>query len=124
MSDLPYVLGLETRVWQALADGDRAADEALLAPEFLGVYSTGFAGRAEHMAQLDHGPTVAAFSLSGARILPLGPGRVLLAYRADYTRTGSTTAETMYVSSIWEERAGTWLNTFSQDSAADAPPPV
>ncbi|MDF0599495.1 DUF4440 domain-containing protein [Psychromarinibacter sp. C21-152] len=124
MADLSFFLDLETRVWQALADGDAAADAALLAPEFLGVYSTGFAGRDEHTGQLSQGPTVAAFSLSGARILPLGPGRVLLAYRADYTRVGASVAEAMYVSSIWEERDGTWRNTFSQDSAADAPPPV
>lgn len=124
MPDFAFFLALETRVWQALVDGDPAADAALLAPDFLGVYSTGFATHADHTGQLAHGPTVAAFRLSDARLLPLGPGRALLAYRADYTRTGTTEPEAMYVSSIWEDRAGTWLNTFSQDSSADAPPPV
>ncbi len=35
----------ERAVWQALADGDAAADRAALAADFPGVYPDGFAGR-------------------------------------------------------------------------------
>ncbi len=124
MADLSFFLALESRVWEALVTGDVAADRALLAPEFLGVYSTGFAKRADHAGQLANGPTVARFRLSEARMVALGPGRVLLAYRADYLRVGGGEEEAMYVSSIWEERDGCWRNTFSQDSSTEAPAPV
>jgi len=124
MPDLALFLSLETRVWQALADGDAAADGALLAPDFLGVYATGFAGPAEHVAQLSGGPTVAAFALSDARLLPLGPDRALLAYRADYSRAGADRPEAMYVSSIWEARGDGWRNVFSQDTAEGDVAPV
>jgi len=124
MSDPAFFLDLETRVWQALVAGDAAADRALLAPDFLGVFPSGFSGRDAHVAHLANGPLVAEYRLSEARIVPLGPDRTLLAYRADYTRAGGTAAESMYVSSIWENRDGTWLNIFSQDSSTDAPAPV
>ncbi len=124
MPELSFFLSLETRVWQALCTGDAAADAALLDPAFLGVYSTGFAGRGDHTGQLQDGPTVAEFEISEARLLPLGPGRALLAYRAALTRVGSKTEEVMYVSSIWEERGGAWVNTFSQDTMAGGPAPV
>ena len=124
MTDNAFFTDLETRVWQALVDGDAAADAALLADDFLGVYSTGFSGRDGHADQLSNGPTVADFTLSQARTMPLGEGRVLLAYRADYRRTGAAVPEAMYVSSIWERRGDAWLNTFSQDSNAADPAPV
>ena len=124
MSDLETILDLERRVWQALADGDTSADQALLAEDFLGVYSTGFSDRAGHVGQLAAGPSVQSHALSAARLMPLGAGRVLLAYRADFTRVGRSAGEAMYVSSIWERRNGRWLNTFSQDSAVGDPAPV
>lgn len=124
MERLDQILALERGVWQALVDGDARADRAALAEDFLGVYSTGFADRADHVGQLATGPTVARFALSEARLVGLGQDRVLLAYRAEFTRVGKHAAEAMYVSSIWEARGGVWLNTFSQDSAVDAPPPV
>lgn len=124
MTDLAFFLDLERRVWQALAEGDATADAALLAPDFLGVYSTGYSDRDGHAAALAHGPTVEEYTLAEPRLLPLGPGRVLLAYLAEYRRSGARESEAMYVSSIWEDRDGTWLNVFSQDSATDAPAPV
>ncbi|WP_253913124.1 DUF4440 domain-containing protein [Pseudoruegeria sp. HB172150] len=124
MNDLDFFLSLETQVWEALVAGDAAADEALLAEDFLGVYSTGYAERACHVDQISDGPTVELYEISAPRLVPLGPGRALLAYRADYIRKGADTSEAMYVSSIWEERGGRWLNTFSQDSSTDDPAPV
>ncbi|HGG05310.1 MAG TPA: nuclear transport factor 2 family protein [Aliiroseovarius sp.] len=124
MQELDFFLTLERRVWQALVDGDPTADSALLAADFLGVYSTGFSDKAGHVGQLADGPTVAAYEISQARLMPLGKGRVLLAYRADFRRLGQTTPEAMYVSSIWEQRGAGWRNTFSQDSATSDPAPV
>ena len=114
--DLEPVLASERAVWDALVAGDAAADAALLAPEFLGVYPTGFAGRADHVAQLAAGPTVAAYALSDVRLVPMGPDHALLAYRADYTRAGGARIEAMFVSSVWRREGAGWVNIFSQDT--------
>jgi hypothetical protein len=121
---LDQVLAMERAVWDALVAGDGAADGALLAPGFLGVYPTGFAGRADHVAQLAAGPTVRDYRLSDARVLPLGPDHALLAYRADYRRAGAERAETMFVASVWQRAGRAWVNLFSQDTPlSDRDPP-
>jgi hypothetical protein len=114
------VVRLETAVWQALVDGDPGADANLLSDDFLGVYSTGFGDRSEHVGQLDSGPTVAGFEISEARLITLSDTAVLLAYRAEFRRTSATPGappEAMYVSSVWCLRDDRWVNVFSQDTA-------
>ena len=115
------VVELERQVWRALAEGDADADGRLLADDFLGVYSTGFAGRAEHVAQLKDGATVAAFALHDVRMVVVSETAVLLAYRAEYERQEPVAAErqqTMFVSSLWCRRDEGWVNVFSQDTPA------
>ncbi len=106
---------LETAVWQALVDGDAQAVAALLLPDFLGVYPSGFSDKAGHVSQLSDGPTVARFALSRARLLPLGPDHVILSYHARFARIGAGEEE-MYVSSLWLRQRGAWRNIFSQDT--------
>ena len=108
----------ERAVWQALADGDAAADRAALAADFLGVYPDGFAGREEHVGQLAAGPSIAAFALFDLRVMQLGPDHALIAYAARYRRVGGDAEETMYVSSVWRRRGPDWENVFSQDTPA------
>jgi hypothetical protein len=43
--DKKEVIKLEGRVWAALVHGDSKADARLLSGDFLGVYSSGFAGK-------------------------------------------------------------------------------
>jgi hypothetical protein len=116
---------LETEVWRALVRGDAAADERLLADEFLGVYPTGFADRSDHVRQLADGPTVDEFTLSDERLVVLSDSAVLLAYRADYRRAPRSARpiepEAMYVSSVWCRRDGRWVNVFSQDTPPGSP---
>ena len=109
---------LERQVWHALQTGDRAADRALLHTEFLGVYPSGFATRADHVAQLNSGPSVAEFTLSQITVRQFSEDAAIISYRADFTRPGKS-AEAMLVSSVWERRAGDWVNTFSQDTPLD-----
>ncbi len=112
---------LESAVWEALVGGDAVADGRLLAPDFVGLYPTGFAAREDHVGQLRDGPTVADFQISEARLLVLSETAVVLAYRAEYRRAGrhsSSEREAMYVCSIWCERDGEWVNVFSQDTPA------
>jgi hypothetical protein len=119
----PYVveefLDLERAVWKALKDGDAEADALLLADDFRGVYATGVATKSDHVAQLSSGPTVSWYELSKAEIMVLAEDLVLLMYLVRWTRTasrGHSGLETMYVSSIWRRRHGTWTNVFSQDT--------
>lgn len=125
--DLAHLLQLAEQVWAALVSGDREADERLLADEFLGVYASGHAGKAEHVGQLDGGAVVAHYRLSEAKLLSLGEGLALLSYRADWQRVSRERAEeAMYVSSLWRRMAdGRWQNLFSQDTpCAESGPSV
>jgi len=119
--DLQGLVDLETTVWDALVRGDVDADVRLLSADFLGVYSSGFAGRADHAGQLDGGPTIAAFELHDARTIRLSDEHMLLSYRAQYQRLVGGVAkpnESMYVTSLWSRRSGEWVNVFSQDTPA------
>lgn len=115
------LLQAEDRVWRALQAGDVAADAALLAPDFLGLYPSGYAGRADHAGQLAAGPTVASYAITQARALPLAEGLALLTYLASYHRPGGGQAEQMWVSSLWRREAAGWINLFSQDTPCNAP---
>jgi len=119
---IEFFVQLETKVWDALARGDADADRELLTTDFVGLYTTGFADRSMHAAQLDDGPTVNSYSISEARLLPVSATAVMLCYRADYRPIRDGAAgddETMYISSLWTERDGRWLNSFSQDTPAN-----
>lgn len=120
---LDVVVELERRVWDALVRGDAQADGALLADDFVGVYPTGFATKADHIDQLAGGPTVARYEIQDPRLVDVADDAVLLAYRARYWRPGATDAETMYVSSLWCYRDERWVNTFSQDTPRGGPVP-
>ncbi len=108
----------ERLVWQALVDGDMAADAAALDEGFLGVYPSGFADKAAHVGQLAEGPTVADFDLSDWRVMRLGVGYAVLSYLACFSRVGRDIPERMFVSSIWRQDGPRWVNVFSQDTPA------
>ncbi|HEY7628278.1 MAG TPA: nuclear transport factor 2 family protein [Ilumatobacteraceae bacterium] len=123
-TDITAFLELETMVWEALRNGDADADARLLAPDFVGLYSTGFANRSEHVGQLAGGPTVADYELHEPRLVVVSADDVLLCYRADWHRLtagGRGRRESMYVSSLWSNRTGQWVNVFSQDTPAASP---
>lgn len=109
---------LETAVWDALVTGDQAADEALLSEDFVGVYTTGFATRADHVAQLADGPSMSSFELDSIDVAEICDGVARISYAATYRRSGSGPDQRMYVTSLWELRDGGWVNTFSQDTPA------
>ncbi|MBI5089850.1 MAG: nuclear transport factor 2 family protein [Actinobacteria bacterium] len=114
-----HIVGLESQVWDALVRGDADADRSLLTGDFVGVYPSGFANRDEHASQLDDGPTMTEYTISEARLIEVSPTAVMLCYRADYrhVRDGRHgEPEAMYISSLWVERDGQWLNSFSQDT--------
>lgn len=116
--DPEYFVELETKVWQALVDGDAAADRELLAEDFLGVYPDGFAGRDAHVSQFAAEPTVTDFSINQPHWIELSADAHLLCYLARFRRPGSEEMQTMYVSSLWQRIGDRWQNTFSQDTPA------
>ena len=118
-ADLDAFVALETAVWDALVAGDQVADAASLHDDFVGLYPTGFSNKAEHVAQLTDGPTVAEYLIEEARVLSVADDSALLCYLATYLRVGDdATTEQMYVSSLWQRIDGSWVNTFSQDTPA------
>lgn len=114
---LQELLAAEETVWRALQHGDPKADRAALSEDFLGVYPTGFSNRAEHAEQLADGPVVDSYALSEARVMDLGDGLALLAYRARFRRPDGV-AQDWYISSLWRRTPGGWRNVFSQDTPA------
>ncbi|MEM0923543.1 MAG: DUF4440 domain-containing protein [Pseudomonadota bacterium] len=120
--DLEELKACELRVWEALRRGDGAADAAALADGFLGVYPDGFAGKAAHVGQLDHGRVVERYTLSDWRGLALGGDHALISYRAEFLRVGKEDIVAMYVSSIWQRQGSGWVNLFSQDTPAQDQP--
>ncbi|WP_299566285.1 nuclear transport factor 2 family protein [uncultured Sulfitobacter sp.] len=107
------ILACETQVWKALVSGDRDADDAALHSTFLGVYPDGFAPKADHLAQLDAGPSVLSYRLSHIHVHPLGAGHAMISYRTQFRRIARSQDETMYVSSIWQRNGSGWTNIFS-----------
>jgi hypothetical protein len=112
-------VALETGVWAALVNGDGVADAALLSEDFLGVYETGFSNRTKHARMLDNGPIVVTYRFEDAMLRVVSDKAALLSYLACYTKPADPAKEErMYVSSLWEEIDGQWINTFSQDTNA------
>jgi len=94
-------------------------DAEMLSDDFVGVYSTGIWNKSQHCKQLEAGPVVAKYELQNPIIQSRPDGSVMLIYSATYTplKNGEIEAERkMYVSSLWENRGGRWLNVFSQDT--------
>ena len=112
------IVACERKVWDALVAGDATADGQALADTFWGVYPDGFAGKADHVGQLAHGPTVTSYDLTQHRVMVLADDTVLLSYHASFQRVRTPQPDAMFVSSIWQNRTGTWLNVFSQDTPA------
>ncbi|MDV6264617.1 nuclear transport factor 2 family protein [Rhodococcoides yunnanense] len=113
---IQFFIRLESCVWDALANGDADADLELLSADFVGVYPTGFANRADHANQLADGPSIASYSISEAKLIDVSRDAAMLCYRADYLRPHRSVGESMFISSLWLQRDGRWQNKFSQDS--------
>lgn len=119
--ELTAILAHERGIWDALASGDSKSDHELLDERFLGVYSTGFANRDEHVDQLRSGPCISEFCLHEARMLIVKPDVIVLAYMVTFRRTGARLndpPERMYVSSLRQAGTDGWRNVFSQDTGA------
>lgn len=112
---------LESQVWDAFVTGDPKADADVLADNFVGVYSTGFVGKAAHGEPLQDGPIAIRYEIRDPQILVLSDSLVLLLYFAVWERANTSPdciPERMYISSLWQRADGKWKNVFSQDTIA------
>ena len=126
MSDLTIDMfeHLESTMWNALVDGDGASADRLLSSDYLGVYTTGFSDRDEYIRALANGPVVASFDISESRLLVVADDSILYSYRADFRTAAGGPVEVMFISSLWCEREGTWVNVFSQDTPGAERAPI
>lgn len=116
----------EIGVWEALIKKNKAADQNLLAEDFVGVYKDGFGNRTQHVGQIDEEYEVTEYRLEDVRVLQISEDSAMIVYRATCRATGTWAndcAQPMYISSLWMNRNTEWVNVFSQDtSAAKAQP--
>ncbi|MBY4215248.1 nuclear transport factor 2 family protein [Rhodococcus fascians] len=118
--EVQFFIDLESRVWDALANGNEDADLELLSADFVGVYPTGFANSADHANQLANGPSIASYSIPEAKLIELSGDAAMLCYGADYLRPHRSVGEAIFVSSLWFHQDGRWQNKFGQDTPANS----
>jgi ketosteroid isomerase-like protein len=98
------------------AYGRRLPDDAL------GVYSDGYASKAEVLRAIS-GMSDLHYSMDDVRVIPVGNAAGLIVYRIaqDWKEGGKKLARQYYVSSLWQNRDGKWLNPFWQETDATLP---
>ena len=112
----------EKQIWDAIVQKDKDAAAQLLAKDFIGVYQDGFATKQNSLRDLDRSYTLSNYQWQDFRVIPLASKNVLLLYKATCKGSGEWMgfcSHSEYVSSLWEERNGKWMNVFSQDTPAN-----
>ncbi|PYT76801.1 MAG: hypothetical protein DMG40_25390 [Acidobacteria bacterium] len=118
------VVELEKRGWQAAVDRDSRADAALLADDFQNVAEYGVWDKSRFAQTVsDPNYTLKSFSMSEVRFSRLAPTVVLLTYNATQVGTdhGKPVPSPVYISSVWVNRNGKWLNALFQDTRQLSP---
>jgi len=116
-----FFVAKEKEVWDALKSKNKAADSQLLAEDFVGLYDTGFAVRSDHVKQMDDSYAIRSYTIQDSRVVRVDPKTALLLYKATCEASGDWEdfcSRPMYVSSLWVDRNGRWVNLFSQDTPA------
>jgi hypothetical protein len=116
-----FFIEKEKEVWEALKHKDKAAATRLLADDFVGMYDFGFFNKSEWVKQIDEQYTVDDYTIENPKILRPSPTTALLLYTATCKGTGEWSefcSHASRISDLWVERDGSWLDLFSQDTAA------
>ena len=101
--DLPHLLALEHRGWDALcrSEGGTFYGE-LMTPDGVMVLVNGMVlGRDEIAGSLNHAPPWASYALADARVVPAGTETAALVYRATASRHGQHDPFTALMSSVY-----------------------
>lgn len=115
----PQIVAKEREGLEALKSGNLAAFAALTADDALLVDAQGVATKAEVMKNVA-GFKLVDFSMQDVRFVQISPAAGLITYRLTETGTSheKTFSAVAYISSVWAQRAGTWVCLFSQETGA------
>ena len=122
--DVAFFVAKEEEVWEALKHKDKSAATGLLAEDFLGMYDFGFYTKPEWIKQIDGQYTVDAYTIEDPKLLRPSPTTALLLYKSTCKGTGEWAeycSHTQYISDLWVQRNGKWVDFFSQDTQAVRP---
>ncbi|WAP50509.1 nuclear transport factor 2 family protein [Arthrobacter sp. ATA002] len=106
--DLTFLLALEHRGWDSLCRSEGGTFYGdLMTPDGVMVLVNGMVlGRDEVAGSLNHAPPWASYTLSGARVVPVGGDAAALVYRAAATRKGQSEPFTALMSSVYSLAGG------------------
>ena len=116
-----FFIAMEKEDWEALRNKDKAAATRLLADDFVGMYDSGFATKAEWIKQMDGQYTIDAYTIEEPKVLRPSPTTALLLYKSTCKGTGEWAgycSHLQYISDLMVQRNGKWEDLFSQDTIA------
>lgn len=117
------IVGLEEQILQAAVNSDVKITAALLAPDFQDVGEYGIWDKAKSLSETANPPSPQSLSMNEVHFSQLAPTAFLLTYKLNEVDIdqGKPVPSTKYVSSLWVNRGGKWLNVLSQDTPATSP---
>jgi hypothetical protein len=109
----------ETVIWNTVRDGDSKAYGAMLAPDYIGVYSDGTFDKAAEVASI-HNDHIRSVRLSGFSTRMLSPNDILVTYSADVIGTSNNkdVSGRYWEASTWHRSRDKWLGTFHMEVRA------
>jgi hypothetical protein len=113
------VVGLENQILQGYVQKNREAVAHLIASDFQDVGEYGVWDKERSLQDIaDPSSITQSLSMSRVRFSRLAPNVVVLTYRLDEIDidNGMPVSSTKYVSSIWLNRDGKWLNVLGHDT--------
>ena len=122
------IVGLENQVLQGYLQKNREAVAPLLAGDFQDVGEYGIWDKERSLQDIaDPSSTTQSSAMNEVHFSRLAPSVVLLTYRLDEVdlEHGKPAPSAKYISSVWVQREGKWLNVLGHDTpAAGGSPPA
>jgi hypothetical protein len=113
------VMQMERKQWDLAKRKDKTAAASLMAEDFVDVGESGVVNRTKVLETFGQA-TINSFTLDQMQAVALAPTVVLVTYKA--TAQGSAQGHPLpsptYVSSVWVNRGGHWLNVLYHDTTA------
>jgi hypothetical protein len=113
------VMQLERRTWELAKSKDKTAAASLMADDFVDVGESGIVTRSKVLDAFGQA-TISRYALDQMQAVALAPTVVAVTYKA--TAQGSAQGRPLpspvFVSSVWVNRGGHWLNVLYHDTTA------
>jgi len=109
----------ETVIWNTVRAGDSKAYGAMLAPNYIGVYSDGTFDKAAEVGSI-HNDHIRSVRLSGFSTRMLNRDDMLVTYSADVKGTSNNkdVSGRYWEASTWHRSRDKWLGTFHMEVRA------